>query len=136
MFMLLYFLLQLGVSTTDAEFFPASKRWMFTLLNLKANEFTRGGWKVEVKPERNQKFRIQLHVPRDIYLQGPHWRKQALEEMRQLHKGIIPIIKDYAPEDYLQLFEPKFDIIWIVYLGETPYGILKDGKLHWKRGIH
>lgn len=106
------------------------------MLNLKSNELTRGGWKIEIKPRRNQKFLVQLHVPRDIYLQGPQWRKKALEEMGKLYKKIIPIIKEYAPEDYLQLFEPKFDIIWVVYLGETPYGILKDGKLHWKRGIH
>lgn len=91
---------------------------------------------MEIGPAKQKKIKVKLSVPRDIYLRGPQWRKDALAEMKKLSPKIIPVIKEYAPFDYLQLFEPKFDIIWIVYLGQTPYGIFKDGKLRWKRGIH
>jgi|SaaInl4_135m_RNA_FD_contig_71_220338_length_5739_multi_4_in_0_out_0_5 hypothetical protein len=118
------------------EFFPSARRWMFTMLNIKSRQWSKNGWKVEVLPTKGKKVQIRLHVPRDLYLQGPKWRKEALSSMKFLSPKIISIIRKYSPREYLQLFDPKFDIIWVVLLGETPYGIYRDGKLLWKRGIH
>ena len=131
------FLCLITFSTGVAEeFFPSASRWMFTMLNIKSRQWSRQGWKVEVSPAKAKKIQISLHVPRDLYLQGPKWRKEALSSMKVLSPKIISVIRKYSPREYLQLFDPKFDIIWVVLLGETPYGIYKDGKLLWKRGIH
>tara|TARA_Y100000589_G_scaffold212531_1_gene200304 strand:- start:17841 stop:18254 length:414 start_codon:yes stop_codon:yes gene_type:complete len=133
-FLLIFLALQINVY--GLEFFPTDERYLIQLLDFKQRDWTRDGITTKVELLENEKILIKIVVPSSFYLFEREWRLHVQAFIRSISPKVNKIIRRYASEEFLSIFEPHLDIRWDIYLHKTLYGRLHAGKLRFKKGLY
>ena len=118
------------------EFFPTHDRYLIQMLNLKQRDWTRDGMTSEVQLLKNEKILVKIKVPSRFYLFERQWRKHVEAFIMSISPKIEKIIRSYASDEFLSVFEPKYDLQWDIYLHNSLYGYIRNGKLSFKKGFY
>jgi hypothetical protein len=126
------------LSTTIAycDYFPHEDRWMISVLDSKAIIWNEKDFKIKFSFTRKKKVKIQLIFNSTYYDYDRQWRSRVIQKMNILYPKILQQVYKYGSQDLLSIFEAKLDIEWEIYLSSSLYGMYKQGKLHWKKGIY
>lgn len=118
------------------DFFPTQDRYLLQMLELKQRDWTRDGMITEVKLLKNEKILINVRIPSQFYLFERNWRTHAEAFIRSIFPKVVQLIRRYASDEFLSVFDPKYDIQWDIYLHNTLYGRIRDGKVGFKKGLY
>jgi hypothetical protein len=117
-------------------FFAVDEPWLISILNANKEIWTRDGIEAEFEVTGRQKLQVSVTLPPRSYDHDRAWRQTAAAYLRFLHPLIATRVRNYASYSFLKTFDPDFDIIWHVYIGESLYGIGEGRKIKWKKGIY
>jgi len=129
-------ILIMGPDLGCVEYFPVQNRWLLIYLNAKRDSFSNDGLQPFFELRKDEKLVITVKVSPHIYEAGRGWRKRVEGYMRKLKPRLVKSVYSYASAEFLSIFDPKFDMMWRVVLGESLYGSMKNGRLEWKGGIY